>query len=196
MARYDFARIFKGEGDNEILYARGILTVGVPGLVKTKTGKLATPTLRIDEEGNLQNYFYKDSKPLPLYDFSGDGKEKELVQPAMVGKTKEKKILLWVQENGKDKFFALEAWESQAKRLNMFYKKGQEIAILAHKVVTKGAVNGQKEIVWCLEDICKVEKDIVYTKSSKNDTVSEEKKEEVNEGFSTVEDSSDLPFAD
>lgn len=193
MARYDFARIFKGDDGSEFLYARGLLTVTVPGLVKTKTGKLATPTLRVDEEGNLQNYFYKDGKPLPLFDYSGDGKEKELVQPAMTGNTKEKKILLWVNENGKDSFFALEAWETQAKRLNMFYKKGQPCCILAHKVITKGAVTGQKEVVWCIEDICKVKPDIEYTKKVET---KESNTDSSNTGFTPVVETSDLPFGD
>jgi hypothetical protein len=186
--RYDFAKKIKGEGDNEILYARGILTTDVPGLVKTKTGKYVTPTLRVDEEGNLQNYFYKDDEPLPLYSFAGDGKEKELVQPKMVGKTKEKKILLWVNENGKDSFFALEAWEKQAKRLNMFYKKGQEVVIFAHKTVSKGAVSGAREVFWCIDDISKVEKDFIYKKEKPVETTPA--------GFAEVTNTSDLPFGD
>lgn len=194
--RYDYARIFK-EGENEYLYARGILTCNVPGLVKTKTGKLVTPTLKVDEEGNLQNFFYKDKKPLPLYDFSGDGKEKLLTQPDMVGRTKEKKILLWVNESGKDSFFAIEAWELQAKRLNMFYKKGNEIAILAHKVVSKGATSGQKEVVWCIDDIIKTQKDIIFEKKSStpvsNDSTSSES---ISNGFVPVQEDADLPFGE
>ena len=200
-SRYDFARIMK-EGENETLYARGILTCNVPGLVKTKTGKLVTPTLKVDEQGNLQNFFYKDSQPLPLYDYSGDGKEKVLVQPSMVGKTKEKKILLWVNENGKDSFFALEAWETQAKRMNMFFKKGESICVLAHKVISKGATTGQKEVVWCIDDIIKTQKDIVYEKkvnentstATSTPTPTEETKPS-NGGFLPVsEDEADLPF--
>lgn len=191
--RYDFSRTFSGDGESEFLYARGILTVTIPGLVKTKTGKLATPLLRIDEEGNMQNYFYKDGEPLPLYDFTGDGKEKILKQPAMVGKTKEKNILLWVQENGEDKFFILEAWESTAKRLHMFYKKGQEICVLAHKVVTKGTASTPRT-VWCIEDICKVEDD--FAAQLKKSEKENKNKSETISGFREVEDLSELPFAD
>ena len=193
--RYDFARIFK-EGENEYLYARGILTCNVPGLVKTKTGKLVTPTLKVDEQGNLQNFFFKDKEPLPLYDFSGDGKEKLLVQPEMVGRTKEKKILLWVNESGKDSFFAIEAWELQAKRLNMFYKKGNEIAILAHKVVSKGATTGQREVVWCIDDIIKTQKDIIYEKKSSIEGETSTSSEPSSSGFVPVEEQADLPFGD
>lgn len=153
--------------------------------------------MRIDEQNNLQNYFVKDGKPQPLYDFSGDGKEKLLIQPDMVGKTKEKKILLWVNENGKDQFFALEAWETNAKRLNMFYKKGQEICVLAHKVISKGASSGQKEVVWCIDDITKVEKDIVYKKAEKPVEETKAPTPAVNEGFVSVDDdTSDLPFGE
>ena len=123
----------------------------------------------------------------------------------MVGNTKEKKILLWVNEAGKDSFFALEAWETNAKKMNMFYKKGQKIAVLAHKVISKGASTGQKETFWCIDDICKVEDDIVYAKKEKKDeekaTETIENKsadvtEEMPSGFANVDDTSDLPFAD
>lgn len=187
--RYDYFKIMKDANNNELLYARGILTVDVIGLAKTKTGKLVTPTYRIDESGNMQNFFYsKEGEPFPLYSFRDDGKEKVVSQPNMVGKTKQKNLLLWVNNNGTNTWFRLEAWEHIAKRLNMFYRKGQEVVLLAHKVVTKGAESGKQEEVWIINNINKVEKDFVYNKSNSTDTKTNSNDSNTNKGASKSEE--------
>lgn len=176
-ARCDFARIYTDD-KYEVLYARGFLTCNIPGLEKIASGMLHTPTLKVDEQRNLQNFFDEDGQPLPLYDYSGDGEEKVLVQPSMVGETKEKRILIWVQKNGDDQFFALEAVDTQAKRMNMFFKKGDPICILAYKRITWNASTGKKEVVWCVTDIIKTQKDNIYRYTKESDAPVECKKEE------------------
>lgn len=202
--RYDFFRKFTNNDGNEILYARGILTIEVFGLSKTKSGKLVVPSYRIDEKGNMQSFFStKEGKPFPLYTYKGDGKEKVVSQSELEGKTKQKNLLLWVNTNGTNVWFKLEAWEYIAKRLNMFYNKGQEVVILAHKNTSKGAESGKQEEVWVIDDICKIEKDLIYKKEPKGNIekeIDEEEKEEDNnfeieEDFEQIEDDDfDLPF--
>lgn len=201
--RYDFFRKFTNNEGNEILYARGILTIEVFGLSKTKSGKLVVPSYRIDEKGNMQSFFStKEGKPIPLYTYKGDGKEKVVSQSELEGKTKQKNLLLWINTNGTNVWFKLEAWEYIAKRLNMFYNKGQEVVILAHKNTSKGAESGKQEEVWVIDDICKVEKDLVYKKEPKGKVekeIDEEEKEDfeqIDEDFEQIEDEDDfdLPF--
>lgn len=170
--RYDFSKEFtitENGVEKQMLYGRGILTIEVIGLAKTNTGKFVVPTFRIDEKGNMQNFFFKQGKPLPLYTFKNGGKEEELSQSPMSGKTKEKKLFLWCNEKGVDKFYRLEAWEFLAKKLNMFYEKGDEVTILAQKVVSKGAETGQSEELWVIQDISKVKKDFEKKKVKKED---------------------------
>ena len=157
--RNDYARILKPSKDSELLYARGFLTITVTGLTKTKDGRFRVPLFRIDEDGNLQN-FHKNSSgsPYPLYTFAGDGIEKRLKQPRMFGETKEKRLLLWVNENGKDLFFALDAWDLQAQNLNMFYKKGDQVCILAKRNTTI-LPGGEPMALWNIQEICKITKD-------------------------------------
>lgn len=185
--RYDYSRTFKvteNDTEKEYLYARGILSIEVIGLAKTNTGKLFVPTYKIDENDNMQNFFFKDGKPLPLYTFKNEGQEEILEQPEMEGKTKAKKLYLLCEDKGDTKFFRLEAWEYIAKKMNMFYEKGDEVTIFAQKTMSKGAETGQSEEIWIVNDITKIKKDFITKRGSKKN----------NENLEKVNEELGLPF--
>lgn len=190
-----YSKIIEGTDGVTYLYATGILTCEVPGLVKAANGVLVTPTLRMDDDGNLQNFFFKDGNPQPLYDFCGHKEGVELVQPKMTSKdTKEKKILLMVPIDGEKRpeFYQLEAWGNIAKLMNIYYKKGQKISVLCKKNDTKGTSNGKVSDVWRVENISKVIENYKNAKgaSSTNMNVSIGKEEKAQE------EENDLPFND
>lgn len=148
------------------LNATGILTSNIYGLVKNNLGQFVTPVYRMDEEGNIQTYMQEDGKPLPLYSFKFDGKQKTLKQPKMKGHTKVYCTLLKVEqgEGKKPIYYRIEAREELAIEMNMFYKKGDKISVFAKKYLSKGIETGKVEEVWILQSVNKI-KDSFVSKS-------------------------------
>ena len=145
------------------LYATGVLTSDVFGLIKNNSGQFVTPVYKVDEEGNVQTYMQKDGKPLPMYSFKFDGKQKKIKQPDMTGKTKYFCLLLKV-EQGDDKkpiYYRIEAREELAIEMNMFYRKDDKISVFAKKYRATGVETGRSEDVWILQDVSKIKDSFV-----------------------------------
>lgn len=153
------------------LYATGILTSDIFGLIKNNAGQFVTPTYKIDEEGRVQTYMQKDGKPLPMYSFKFDGKQKTVKQFDLVGKTKMYCLLLKSEQgNGKKPiYYRIEARGENAIEMNMFYKKGDKITVFAKKYRSAGIETGRSEEVWILQDVSKI-KDSFVSKDSLNYT--------------------------
>lgn len=151
------------------LYATGILTSDVFGLIRNNAGMFVIPVYKLDEEGNIQTYVQKDGKPLPLYSFKFDGKQKTVKQPEMVGKTRMHCMLLKC-EQGDDKkpiYYRIEARGELAIEMNMFYRKGDKISIFAKKYRSSGVETGRSEDVWILQSATKI-KDSFVSKDDLN----------------------------
>ena len=145
------------------LYATGILTSDIFGLIKNNAGQFVTPVYKVDEEGNIQTYMQKAGKPLPLYSFKFDGKQKTLKQPEMVGKTRVYCLLLKCEQGDGKKpvYYRIEAREEIAIEMNMFYRKGDRISVFAKKYRSTGIETGRSEDVWILQDVSKVKDSFV-----------------------------------
>lgn len=145
------------------LYATGILTSEIFGLIKNNSGQFVTPTYKIDEEGNVQTYMQKDGKPLTMYSFKFDGKQKKLKQVDMIGKSKMHCLLL-KSEQGEGKkpiYYRIEARSELAIEMNMFFKKGDKISVFAKKYHSAGVETGKSEEVWILQDVTKIKDSFV-----------------------------------
>lgn len=145
------------------LYATGVLTSNIYGLIRNNSGIFVTPVFKMDEEGNVQTYMQKDGKPLPLYSFKFDGKQKKVKQEEMVGKTKMHCILLKCDlgEGKKPVYYRIEARGETAIEMNMFYKKGDKISVFAKKYYSAGVETGRSEEVWILQDVSKIKDSFV-----------------------------------
>lgn len=140
------------------LYATGVLTSEIFGLIKNNKGMFVTPVYKMDEEGKIQTFIQENGKPVPLYSFKFDGKQKTLKQPNMVGKTKMHCLLLKCDagEDKKPVYYRIEARGELAIEMNMYYRRGDKVSIFAKKYFTAGVETGKSEEVWILQDIKKI----------------------------------------
>ena len=153
-----YSTIIKDENGVERVVANGFLTLSVPALAKSKSGRWVLPILKTDEQGNLNNWFSKDGKPIELYSLK-DGKEEIWQQPKLDGRTREKALYLLVPKgDGRNEFYKLEAWNNFAKHIHMSLQKGDEVMIVAKKKEGKSPATSKDETVWVLEFIKKFEK--------------------------------------
>lgn len=159
--RFDLKRTdLKSSKGDEILVATGRLSMKLVALGKSpKTGKYVSPTYKIDEKENMQNFYQRDGKPLPLYSLLDGGVEKEWEQPALEGKTKEKNLYLIVgQGNDKDPiFYELRLWDSVARYVHQWCDKGELVLVIARKSIEKSPSDAKVEKeVWVVENLIKV----------------------------------------
>ncbi len=166
MAKVDVTREME-TSEGTFLYATGVLTSDVFGLIKNKSGKFVTPVYRVDEDGSVQAFVQKDGKPIPMYSFKFDGKQKTIKQPDLDGKTKQHCLLIKC-EKGKDQkpvYYRIEAREELAIEMNMYYQKGDKVAIFAKKFRSLGTETGRSDDVWVIQSIQKT-KDSFVSKES------------------------------
>ena len=138
------------------LHATGVLSSDIFGLIKNNSGVFVTPVYRMDEEGNVQTYVKENGKPLPLYSFKFDGKQKKIKQPEMVGKSKYFCLLLKCEGDSKPVYYRIEARGETAIQMNMYYQKGDRVSVFAKKYHSKGVETGRTEDVWIIQDISKI----------------------------------------
>lgn len=150
-------------GEGTFLFATGVLATDVYGLIKNKNGKFVTPVYKVDESGNVQSFVQKDGKPIPMYSFKFDGKQKTIKQKRLSGKTKQYCLLLKC-EKGKDQkpvYYRIEAREDIAIEMNMYYSKGDKVSMLAKKYKSMGSETGRSDDVWVVQSIQKTKDSFV-----------------------------------
>ena len=158
----DVQKQFKTD-EGTFLYATGSLTSEIYGLAMNKKGKLVIPVFKRDEFDQIQAWMQEDGKPVPLYSFKFDGKKKTLRQPDMEGNVKIHYLLL-KSSNGPDRkptYYRLEAVGNKAIEMNMYFRKYDNVSVVAKLQWSTGVETGKPEPVWVIEDIVKTKSSFV-----------------------------------
>lgn len=176
----------------------GRLSMDIEALSKTPKGVYAAPTYRIDNQGNINNFFQHEGKPMELYDLRG-GSEKIYEQKALVDEGKLRSLALALDNPLEDNisWISLQLWGDIAKEVHINYKKGDLVALVAVKNSNKSQATGKTFDIWNVVNIQKVE--FEYVKKEDEPVVKSAEPKvtgEVSYGFKGIEeeDMDEVPF--
>ena len=174
----------------------GRLSMDIEALSKTPKGVLAPPTYRVDADGNINNFFQNEGKPMELYSYK-DGVEKVYEQMPLKDEGKIRSLALAIDSPTQDnvQWLSLQLWGDIAKEVHLNYKKGDLVSLVATKTTNKSQATGKDFDIWNVVNIQKIVFDYKNNKpkEEQSDPATTEN-DEVAYGFKGIEDTDDVPF--
>lgn len=155
--RYDVNKNLQDAKGFDWRFTVGRLSMDLPALSKTNTGKYVSPVFRTDKDTKslLANWFTKDGTASGLVTLK-DGSETEWKQDEIKGKIMKKVLSLASQRGDETNWYPLELWENIAKFTHMYCSKGDLVATFMRKKETPSTTGGNPEIVWVVDQLQKI----------------------------------------